>query len=64
MACFDTFFQLVKRRNFQSKSGFFTQENMFGVSFKQWKSPAHKQGQRWFGEPMGCIALGIRESYM
>ena len=35
---------LVKRRNFQDKSGFCRGENMFGVSFMQWKSPAHSHG--------------------
>ena len=43
-------FLSVKRRHFQVKSGICAQENMLGVSFKQRKTPAHKQGQWNIGE--------------
>lgn len=33
---------------------------MFGVSLKQGKSPAFKQGQFSIGHPRGCIVLGMR----
>ena len=51
----------MKRRHFQAKSGFCTQENMFGVRFKL-ETPAHMQGQGSIGELRGYIALGIREA--
>lgn len=29
-----------EKKDFQAKLGFGTQDNMFGVSFQQWKAPA------------------------
>ena len=53
---------LVKRRHLKVKSGFCTQETMFGVSFKQQKCPSHKQDQGSLGPKMVSFALAISDS--
>ena len=55
-------FPLVKRMNFQAKSGFCTHENTFAVRFKQQKPPVHKQGHWSTGQPRDCITQCMKEA--
>ena len=63
LACYLWLFHYCEKKAFSSKIRLLHTREMFGVSFKQWKSPAHKQVQGSHGQPSGCIALGIRWEY-
>ena len=54
---------LVKRKHFEAKSDFSSQENMFGVVFKLGKAAAHTQCTESLGQSPGSFTLCLGEAW-